>query len=126
VTETFRMRAFRVAGSRRAESAAVDASVTMPGQGPPMRPLEPQLSVVAIGTVLFTWRDLASNEEGFEVFIALNGTDRLLFRPDPDETEQLITGLTPGVYTFRVRSFRTNGGTRYESLFASATITVPS
>jgi Tol biopolymer transport system component len=118
-------------------SAAVLASVFIPGSTTAAAALSPPSNVTAVGSsesrIEVSWRDNSSNETGFEVHrstVGPNGPFTLRATTAAQGVQHGDAGLNPGTqYCYKVRALRVTGGqATYSALSATAcaaTLSVP-
>jgi hypothetical protein len=85
------------------------------------------LSAVAVSSsqINLSWKDNASNEQGFKVERSTNGTAFTQFtNTNPGVTNMTDTGLLPGkTYSYRVRAYNSAGNSAYSSIAQATTPT---
>ena len=124
---TFRVRAANAAGTSAYSNTAITTTQAVPPPPVSSVPAAPgSLSGWASSPneVVLNWLDKASNETGFRIERAVNGTFQEILAVAANLTSARISGLAAGTaYSFRVRAVNAAGFSAYSN---TATVTTPS
>jgi hypothetical protein len=109
------------------------ASVAVTTPSLPPTPTNSQVNAVTTTSIAFQWQDNANNEDGYQIFRAVNGgTFSFLTslpadtNPAPSTMTYTDTGLTPGTrYDYHIQSFNLAGYSDFAGITTFTVTTAP-